>query len=59
LAIGKAGGTMDVVSLGDKGEAVLSFDEPIKNGDRGILLFSRMDLCKHRQSLRHFWSWHL
>ena len=32
LAIGSPGGTMDVVSLGDGGYAVLQFDNPITNG---------------------------
>ncbi len=32
LAIGYPKGIMDVVSLGDKGFAILSFDKPIKNG---------------------------
>lgn len=33
MAIGKANGNPDVVSLGDKGEAVLTFNFPIVNGD--------------------------
>ena len=32
LALGVPGGTMDVVSLGDGGSAVLTFDSPICNG---------------------------
>ena len=32
LALGKPGGTMDVVSLGDGGTATLTFDSPIFNG---------------------------
>ena len=32
FALGKAGGTMDVVSLGDGGVATLTFDSPIYNG---------------------------
>lgn len=32
LALGKPGGTMDVVSLGDGGTATLTFDSPICNG---------------------------
>ena len=33
LALGKPGGTMDVVSLGDGGVATLTFDSPIYNGE--------------------------
>ena len=33
LALGKPGGTMDVVSLGDGGVATLTFGSPIYNGD--------------------------
>ncbi|MBQ8958403.1 MAG: T9SS type A sorting domain-containing protein [Bacteroidales bacterium] len=33
LALGKPGGTMDVVSLGDGGVATLTFDSPICNGE--------------------------
>lgn len=32
LALGKPGGVTDVVSLGDKGYAIVSFDFPIKDG---------------------------
>ena len=32
VALGKPGGTMDVVSLGDGGSATLTFDSPICNG---------------------------
>ena len=32
LALGRPGGTMDVVSLGDGGTATLTFDSPIYNG---------------------------
>ena len=32
MALGKAGGVMDVVSLGDGGKAILTFDSPIFNG---------------------------
>ena len=33
LAIGKPGGTYDVVSLGDGGTAILTFESPIYNGE--------------------------
>ena len=33
LSLGKAIGSMDVVSLGDGGSAILTFNSPIKNGE--------------------------
>ena len=33
MAVGRPGGTMDVVSLGDGGTAILTFDSPICNGE--------------------------
>ena len=33
MALGRPGGTMDVVSLGDGGTAILTFASPICNGD--------------------------
>ena len=40
LALGKANGIMDVVSLGDGGNAIVTFNKPIKNGnDADFVIF--------------------